>query len=572
MPDRRSTIAATRWFYWICLIVMGLLMVQCGRASPLTLSLPSTPIPLVLAQVSLPPTYTLTPTPSPTLLPSREPTGIPSPTPIAPLSPPEPQPTPMATPTPLPAWAREIGLNQSGAWRYAANSFIHPRALVVIDQTAYLLDSGRVLHLDLRHPTPPQMILTTGQTIDGVPVLEPFDLSSDGQTLYVLDRAGDVYQYQPQSGLWQLDRYDRPVGDLSSQYYVALTAADETRFLLETSYKFVQAYNRRGNVYAWPIAPSPAVDMGVADGYAYVLTQGAGQVGQVAKVELERRRLVNWTVEGEVTRPRQLHATLSALYLLDQAGRRLQLFDPATGISQTSYTFTQPISTFWADDTRLILAGRDTLYFVNQPEKHALIPGGDSLAGDTPHDPQWLANLQTIALPIANGGLTAREFQWPGAPRHYRLGIHEGLDFYWAMGTPVQAVANGTVLRADLDYASPSERQFGQMRDQLLVAGYTPANVLDFYRGRQVWLQLDNGWVARYAHLSSIAPGIEPGTPITAGQILGQVGNSGSPSTQQDPNTDVHLHFELWLGDYYLGQFLHPIEIQEWLGIIFTER
>jgi hypothetical protein len=29
---------------------------------------------------------------------------------------------------------------------------------------------------------------------------------------------------------------------------------------------------------------------------------------------------------------------------------------------------------------------------------------------------------------------------------------------------------------------------------------------------------------------------------------------------------DGDLHFELWLGDHYLGQFLRPIELREWLA------
>jgi len=40
------------------------------------------------------------------------------------------------------------------------------------------------------------------------------------------------------------------------------------------------------------------------------------------------------------------------------------------------------------------------------------------------------------------------------------------------------------------------------------------------------------------SHLSAIAPGIEPGIRVTAGQLLGLVGNSGNAR-----NTDSHLHF-----------------------------
>jgi len=466
-----------------------------------------------------------------------------------------------------------MGLGHTGLWQYETGSFIHPNALEIIGDMAYLLDSGRVLRLDLRQPSPPHIILQPGVVIDNVPVLEPFDLTSDGETLFVLDRAGDVYSYDSLAESWRLDRYDRMVRDVSSQYYVALTAEAGTRFLLETSYKFVQAYTAQGDAYAWLTGNSSEVDIGIADGFAYVLTQEADQVGRITKVDAAQRVQVTWQIAGQLTRPRHIQATPTHLYILDQAGYRLQTFDPTTGAGQRQWNFTQPISTFWADSEgeQLILTGRDSLYFVGQPDLLASISGGELLDMGQPHDAHNLTALQGLHLPIANTTLAGREFQLPGAPRHYRLGVHEGMDFYKAMGTPVQAIAAGVIIRADQAYVEATPRQFGLMRDSVFMAGYTPPDALDFYRGRQVWLQLDNGWVAHYAHLSAIAPDLKLGDRVIAGQILGGVGNSGSPITQQDASADVHLHFELWLGDHYLGQFLHPIEIKEWLDIIFRE-
>ncbi|MBK9054537.1 MAG: M23 family metallopeptidase [Chloroflexi bacterium] len=539
------------------LIVWLVFLVSCGPTIPPSPVQPS-PTPLALPAAA-------TPSPQPTAT-EPAPPATPSPSPIIPTVASLPPKTDNLANR---AW--QMGLGNTGLWQYETNSFIHPRALEIVGEMAYLLDSGRVLRLDLRQPLAPQVILQPGMVIDNVPVLEPFDLTSDEGTLFVLDRAGDVYRYDSLAESWQLDRYDRAVRDVSSHYYVALAAAAGTRFLLETSYKFVQAYTVQGDTYAWLTGSSQEVDMGVSDGFAYVLTQGADQVGQVMKVDAAQRVQVEWQITGELTRPRQLHVTSTSLIILDQAGYRLQAFDPATGVLQRHWRFTQPISTFWSHGERLILAERDTLYFVGQPDLLATISGGDLLATGQPQDPHNLTSLQGLFLPIANTTMAGREFQLPGAPRHYRLGVHEGMDFYKAMGTPVQAVAAGIIIRADQAYVEATERQFGLMRDSVFLAGYTPPDALDFYRGRQIWLQLDNGWVAHYAHLSAIAPGLEVGNRVTAGQVLGNVGNSGSPITQQDPAADVHLHFELWLGDRYLGQFLHPIEIQEWLSIIFRE-
>ena len=42
------------------------------------------------------------------------------------------------------------------------------------------------------------------------------------------------------------------------------------------------------------------------------------------------------------------------------------------------------------------------------------------------------------------------------------------------------------------------------------------------------------------------------------------------PASVNSETEDAHLHFELWLGDIHLGQFLRPIEIRELLEQRFT--
>ena len=95
--------------------------------------------------------------------------------------------------------------------------------------------------------------------------------------------------------------------------------------------------------------------------------------------------------------------------------------------------------------------------------------------------------------------------------------------------------------------------------------GYTPPEVLDGYRGMQVWIDHGSGLVSRYAHLGSIEPGIVEGATVTRGQVIGTVGNSGTPSSVSSDTAEVHLHLELWLGDNYVGRFMRPIETREWL-------
>ena len=165
--------------------------------------------------------------------------------------------------------------------------------------------------------------------------------------------------------------------------------------------------------------------------------------------------------------------------------------------------------------------------------------------------------------------LTPRDLQMPGASRHYRLGIHEGTDFYWANGTPVYAAASGTVIRATLAYERPSETAFNYRRAENIELGYTSSDNLDFYRGMQIWIAQEDGFVARYVHLSEIVPGIVEGTAVTAGQQIGLIGNTGSPASVNSETEDAHLHFELWLDEAYLGQYLRPIEIRELMAALF---
>ena len=232
----------------------------------------------------------------------------------------------------------------------------------------------------------------------------------------------------------------------------------------------------------------------------------------------------------------------------------------------------------WADPDgeRLVLAGQDAgqgaLHFYNDPARSASIEGGPVLEGPQPHDLRLLEGQRGLRMPILDARVTSRDFQMPGAPRHYRLGVHEGIDFYGNTvgvavnrSTPVRAVADGIVVRALTDYEPLTAEQADAWAARSRSLGYTPPEVLDGYRGMQVWIDHGDEVVSRYAHLGSIEPGIEEGAAVTRGQVIGTVGNSGTPGSVSSQTYDVHLHLELWVGDHYVGQFLRPIEAREWL-------
>lgn len=102
-----------------------------------------------------------------------------------------------------------------------------------------------------------------------------------------------------------------------------------------------------------------------------------------------------------------------------------------------------------------------------------------------------------------------------GAARHQ--GRHEGVDIMADRDTPLVAVDDVTVKRM-----TRTETGLG---------------------GIWVWLVRADGTEYYYAHMASIAPGIDVGTKLTAGQVVGGVGNTGDARYGA-----THLHFEVHPG------------------------
>ncbi|HEU4894903.1 MAG TPA: M23 family metallopeptidase, partial [Acidimicrobiia bacterium] len=148
----------------------------------------------------------------------------------------------------------------------------------------------------------------------------------------------------------------------------------------------------------------------------------------------------------------------------------------------------------------------------------AVSPAPAEAAGFDPND---------MAFPV--GGTDFRITDSFGDCRDGCARTHEGVDIMADKGVPVYAAGDG-------------------------IAEWVSATQEDCCR-----LQIDHGdgWSSRYIHLNNdtedgnggytddglgwgIAPGIVDGTPITKGQLIGWVGDSGNAES-----TAPHLHFEL---------------------------
>ena len=193
-----------------------------------------------------------------------------------------------------------------------------------------------------------------------------------------------------------------------------------------------------------------------------------------------------------------------------------------------------------------------------------------------PTPPASLSVFRGFIYPIEGACLPKSDNLMPNAPRDYRSGTHEGVDFYQVdnctqigKGTPVRAAKDGTVIRADHVYQDLTQAKLDDL-DRRIAAGDNAPDILDAFRGRQVWVDHGNGIVTRYCHLSAIPDAIQVGTKVAQGEVIAAVGDTGTPESITDPTAEMHLHFELRAGDSYLGKGLPPDEVRQLYVNLFS--
>jgi murein DD-endopeptidase MepM/ murein hydrolase activator NlpD len=105
---------------------------------------------------------------------------------------------------------------------------------------------------------------------------------------------------------------------------------------------------------------------------------------------------------------------------------------------------------------------------------------------------------------------------------HY-LKSHTGVDWAAPFGTPIFAAGNGTI-------------------DEIgLKGGY----------GKYVRIRHANGYESAYGHMTAFARGLNAGSRVRQGQIIGFVGSTGL-------STGAHVHFEILIND----RFVNPMTVK----------
>jgi murein DD-endopeptidase MepM/ murein hydrolase activator NlpD len=122
--------------------------------------------------------------------------------------------------------------------------------------------------------------------------------------------------------------------------------------------------------------------------------------------------------------------------------------------------------------------------------------------------------MSTWIRPV-DGGSISDSFN--GHKNRAKPSVNPGVDYAVATGTPVKAVADGTVINIVTTFAG---------------AG-----------GRMIFLSFPSGHTADYLHLSRID--VQPGQAVKQGQVIGLSGGSG---LGKENGYGAHLHFSFRVG------------------------
>ena len=127
-----------------------------------------------------------------------------------------------------------------------------------------------------------------------------------------------------------------------------------------------------------------------------------------------------------------------------------------------------------------------------------------------------------VRKPVAVGVETS-PFGWRVHPLLHIKEFHSGVDWAAPLGTPIFAAGNGTI------------EEIGPK------GGY----------GKYIRIRHPDGYETAYGHMTAFARGLEVGSHVRQGQVIGFVGSTGM-------STGAHVHFEIHIN----SRFVDPMTIK----------
>ncbi|MBE9199025.1 MULTISPECIES: M23 family metallopeptidase [unclassified Nodularia (in: cyanobacteria)] len=158
----------------------------------------------------------------------------------------------------------------------------------------------------------------------------------------------------------------------------------------------------------------------------------------------------------------------------------------------------------------------DTLFEINgcqQDPRVVFVPAGKVSPSRPITESPAPADTPPISIagyPLQKMATVLLPYGWQINPSSREVFFHSGVDLLASVGSPVQAIAPGTIVFAD------QQGTYGQ----LIIVNHS------------------GGLQSRYAHLGEIK--VSVGQKVNEGDLLGTVGTTGEPTGSQP-----HLHFEM---------------------------
>lgn len=457
---------------------------------------------------------------------------------------------------------------------------IHPSNLVAAGDDLYLLDSQTMwcvpLALKRWHTGKPLFAFNVGPALPKVgtiPVQEfsTFVYAPQRQSIVVLDKSGDIFEYSLVKMAWSVMRPNQPFGSPDPEY-LDMASTGKNVCLLDPERNQIwrfPATNQRyfREVLPWRLKPG---DVSVADGAAIAydgttwVVRRSGAISKFAApidAGLARQLPFRWSPPKDF-RPSRLFTTEHApLYVVERENNRVVSIDKQSG-AYKQFLFGS------TSDLRGMMPASDGFWIVdgNHVVHRSLGSADPNNAKSKPK--QLDERLSALTLPLKGSALPGHPGVWPGARRLYRHGVHKGTDFFHdpghgtivSMGTPVYAADAGKILRADASFHDMDANVYGRVIYECHHTHHSSEKNEDLLRGCQVWLDHGSGLITKYAHLDRIRPGLKPGMKIARGDLVGYVGVSGTGENLPGRGKHPHLHFEVWLDNKYVGSGLTPSE------------